>query len=80
MAHTGKFVVFKITKMETPKFPFIYRFGDGKYYGPVYNNNHSIQYGSNLFVGYIWPIDKLLFNQVIAKNFDYGPAHKTMYK
>lgn len=40
---------------------------DPKYF-PFYNysqhNNYSVQYGGNLFVGYIWPIDRLLFNQV----------------
>lgn len=39
---------------------------DLKYF-PFYNYtqyNNSVQYGGNLFVGYIWPIDRLLFNQV----------------
>lgn len=36
-------------------------------YFPFYNysqHNNSVQYGGNLFIGYIWPIDRLLFNQV----------------
>lgn len=39
---------------------------DPKYYFPTsnYSYNHTVQYGGNLFVGYIWPIDRLLFNQV----------------
>lgn len=38
---------------------------DPKYYYPSnYSYNHTVQYGGNLFVGYIWPIDRLLFNQV----------------
>lgn len=42
-------------------------FNNTRYY-PFYNYtqyNNSVQYGGNLFVGYIWPIDRLLFNQVI---------------
>lgn len=43
-----------------------YYWRDQKYFYPPYNNsfNHSVSYGGNLFVGYIWPVDRLLFNQV----------------
>lgn len=43
---------------------------DPKYFLQNYNYNQSFQYGGNLFVGFIWPNDRLLFNQV-SNNYYY---------